>query len=122
MSKRIPRIGILNPLKEADARDLWNALKRELEELGYAEGKDIEFIWRFADRKFERLPELAGELIAHEVDIIVPANPPAIHAAKAATTTVPISGRLGPRGDGARLQYGASRRQHYRNGEHVTAP
>ena len=95
MSKRIPRIGILNPLKEADARDLWNALKRELEELGYAEGKDIEFIWRFADRKFERLPELAGELIAHEVDIIVPANPPAIHAAKAATTTVPIVFPLG---------------------------
>jgi putative ABC transport system substrate-binding protein len=76
-------------------RDWWNALRRGLEELGYVEGQGIEFVWRFAEGRFERLPELARELVAEGVDVVVPATPPAIHAAKAATRTVPIVFPLG---------------------------
>ena len=76
-------------------RDWWNSLKRGLAELGYVEGKTIEFVWRFADGRFERLPQLATELVEHGVDIILPATPPAINAAKAAAGTIPIVFPLG---------------------------
>jgi putative ABC transport system substrate-binding protein len=45
---------------------------------------NIELMWRFANGRFERLPELAAELVKLEVDIIMPATPPAIRAAKSA--------------------------------------
>jgi putative ABC transport system substrate-binding protein len=95
MSKRMARIGVLSPLSEAGMRDWWNALRNALGELGYIEGKDIEFVWGFGDGRFERLPELARDLVAEGVDVVVPATPPAIHAAKAATSTVPIVFPLG---------------------------
>lgn len=76
-------------------RDWWNALRRGLGDLGYVEGKSIEFVWRFGDGRFERLPQLATELVEHDVDIIMPATPPAIRAAKAAAHTTPIVFPLG---------------------------
>jgi putative tryptophan/tyrosine transport system substrate-binding protein len=95
MQKRIPRIGVLSPVTEEGMRDWWDALRRGLGELGYVEGKNIEFVWRFGDGRFERLPQLATELVEHEVDIIMPATPPAIRAAKAAAGTIPIVFPLG---------------------------
>lgn len=95
MPNRIPRIGVLSPVTEDGMRDWWNALRRGLEELGYVDGSDIEFVWRFADGRFERLPQLATELVEHDVDIIMPATPPAIRAAKAAARTIPIVFPLG---------------------------
>jgi putative ABC transport system substrate-binding protein len=95
MQKRIPRIGVLSPVTEEGMRDWWDALRRGLGELGYVEGKNIEFVWRFGDGRFERLPQLATELVEHEVDIIMPATPPAIRAAKAAARTIPIVFPLG---------------------------
>jgi putative tryptophan/tyrosine transport system substrate-binding protein len=95
MSKHKPRIGVLSPVTEEGMRDWWNSLKRGLVELGYVEGKNIEFVWRFGDGRFERLPQLAQELVEHDVDIIVPATPPAIRAAKAAASTIPIVFPLG---------------------------
>jgi putative ABC transport system substrate-binding protein len=60
-------------------------------ELGYVEGKNISFEYRYAEGKLERLPELATELVRLKVDVIVtgPGNEAAL-AAKAATTTIPI--------------------------------
>jgi ABC-type uncharacterized transport system substrate-binding protein len=63
--------------------------------VGYTEGENIEFVWRFGDGRFERLPALATELVELEVDVIVPATPPAIRAAKLAAGTVPIVFPLG---------------------------
>jgi putative ABC transport system substrate-binding protein len=95
MPERIPRIGVLSPVTEEGMRDWWNALRRGLEMLGYVEGKNIELVWRFADGRFERLPQLATELVEHDVDIIMAATPPAIRAAKAAARTIPIVFPLG---------------------------
>jgi putative tryptophan/tyrosine transport system substrate-binding protein len=94
-SQRIPRIGILSPVTESGMQDWWKALMKGLDELGYVEGRNIEFIWRFADGRFERLPSLAFELAKLEVDVIMPATPPAILAAKAATNTIAIVFPLG---------------------------
>jgi putative ABC transport system substrate-binding protein len=73
----------------------WKALMKALAELGYVEGRNIEFVWRFADGRFERLPDLAAELAKLEVDVIMPATPPAIRAAKAATSAIAIVFPLG---------------------------
>ena len=86
MSTSIARIGILSPVTEAGMKDWWNELREGLAELGYVEGRNIEFVWRFADGRFERLPALAIELTNLGVDVIMPATPPAIYAAKSASS------------------------------------
>jgi len=65
-------------------------LRDALHELGYIEGKNITFEVRPADAHRERLPALAAEMVRLNVDIIVAVAPPAILAAKGATTTIPI--------------------------------
>ena len=89
-SKGLYRIGILSPMDADGMKDSWDAFKNALEELGYSEGKDITFVSRCADGKFDRLPALAFELVQAGVDVIVPETPPAVLAAKSATTTIPI--------------------------------
>ena len=66
------------------------AFRQELSKLGWIEGKNIAFEYRFAEQKPERVPELAAELVRLKVDLIVTSgNPPALEAKKA-TTTIPI--------------------------------
>lgn len=64
--------------------------ERALRDLGYVEGKNLVVEYRFADRGIAQLPELAAELVRQKVDIIVTDGTPATHAAKGATTTIPI--------------------------------
>ena len=95
-SGQIPRIGILSPATEPGMRDWWKEFTQGLSELGYEKGSNIEFVWRFADGKFERLPALANELASLGIDVIMPATPPAIRAAKSAVSgSVPIVFPLG---------------------------
>ena len=61
-----------------------------MQSLGYIEGQTIGIEWRFAQGKFDRLPDLASELVRLKVDVIVTAGYPTIQAAKNATTTIPI--------------------------------
>ena len=94
-SKRIPRIGFLSPVSESEARASLNALIAWLGDLGYVEDRNIEIVSRFAEGRFERLPALAADLAGLRVDIIMPATPPAIQAAKAAAGSIPIVFPLG---------------------------
>jgi len=66
------------------------AFRKGLRDLGYVEGKNIEIIYRFAEGKSERLPELAAELVRLEVAVIVTTSTVATKAAKQATTAIPI--------------------------------
>jgi putative ABC transport system substrate-binding protein len=95
MTKHIARIGILSPVTDEGMRDWWQSLRCGLFDLGYVEGQNIEFVWRFGNGRFERLPQLARELVEHGVDVILPATPPAIRAAMAATNTIPVVFPLG---------------------------
>jgi putative ABC transport system substrate-binding protein len=61
-----------------------------MRELGYVVGKNLVIEWRFADNNYERLPDLAAELVRLKVDVIVTAGPAATSAAQKATTTTPI--------------------------------
>jgi putative tryptophan/tyrosine transport system substrate-binding protein len=89
--KKVPRLGYLTSL-DADTEStrsepFWLALR----ELGYIEGQNIAFEYRYADGKQDRLPELAAELVRLKVDIIViPGGNAPTRAAKNATKTIPI--------------------------------
>jgi putative tryptophan/tyrosine transport system substrate-binding protein len=69
------------------AREL---VRRHLHELGYIEGKNIVFEYRYANNKPEQLPRLAAELIRSKVDLVFASSNPAALAAKNATKTIPI--------------------------------
>lgn len=70
---------------------LWGALEKRLAELGYVEGKTLNFEFRNAGGKFELLPTLARELVARKPDIILVTGPEvSIRAAKQAAGTLPV--------------------------------
>ncbi|MET0203496.1 MAG: ABC transporter substrate-binding protein [Casimicrobiaceae bacterium] len=66
------------------------AFRKGMRELGYVEGSNLVIEWRYADGKFERLPDLAAELVRLKVDVIVAVASGAIGAAQKATSTIPI--------------------------------
>ena len=85
-------IGFLSPSSPSDSRNplRLGALRQGLRELGYVEGQNIGIESRWAEGKYDRLPDLAAELVRLKVDVIVTYSPPAIQAAKQATQTIPI--------------------------------
>ena len=67
------------------------AFREALAETGYVEGQNVAIEYRFAERRLERLPALAAELVARKVDVIVTeGGDPATIAAKDATSTIPV--------------------------------
>jgi putative ABC transport system substrate-binding protein len=85
---KMPRIGILTPA--FDPYPVLEAFRQGLRDLGYMEGQSIALEYRFAEGRFERLPELAAELVRLKVDVILAVGGQAILAAKHATGTIPI--------------------------------
>ena len=89
-SRTFARIGYLSPGDPVGRVYRIEAFRQGLKELGYIEGKNIIIEYRFARAKWDRLPELARELVRLEVDIIFAQGGPATKAAKSATQTIPI--------------------------------
>src|SRR5437867_9959482 len=90
-SGNVHRIGLLGAHSlSAQAKGV-EALRAGLGDLGYVESKNIVIESRWAEGKYDRLPDLVAELVALKVDVIVTTGgtPPAL-AAKQATTTIPI--------------------------------
>ena len=73
---KIFRMGILDSGTVSGMAVLLDAFRHELSKLGWIEGKNIAFEYRFAEGKIERLPELAAELIRLKVDLIVTTGDP----------------------------------------------
>jgi putative tryptophan/tyrosine transport system substrate-binding protein len=71
------------------------AFLQALSEAGFAEGRNIAFVFRFASGQFDRLPALAADLVRQRVDLIYTAGLPHALAAKAATATIPIVFTMG---------------------------
>jgi ABC-type uncharacterized transport system substrate-binding protein len=85
--KKVPRLGFLSGTSSNPRRE---AFRQGLRELGYVEGKNVLIEWRYAEEKFNRLPELAAELVRLKVDVIVTGGPNSTRPAKEATATIPI--------------------------------
>jgi putative tryptophan/tyrosine transport system substrate-binding protein len=81
---KIPRIGIL------DDAPMWQAFRQALRELGYLEGQNIAYEYRYGDGAPDRLATAAAELVRRPVDLIATFGTPATRAAKEATATIPI--------------------------------
>jgi putative tryptophan/tyrosine transport system substrate-binding protein len=94
--KKVFRIGYLVATDPATESARFEAIRQALRERGYLEGQNIASEYRYAERKQDRAPELAAELVRLKVDIIVVAGGPTwVQAVKKATRTIPIvmSGR-----------------------------
>jgi putative ABC transport system substrate-binding protein len=93
-----------------------DSFRQRLQELGYIEGKNVSFESRYAEGRNQRFRELAEELVAKRVDVILTWGTPALLAAKQATKTIPIV--MGAIGDpicvGRGLESGTTRRQRNR--------
>ena len=86
----MPVIGFLNSGSSKGFQSLVAAFRQGLSESGYVEGQNLAIEYRWADGDYEKLPRLAGDLVGHRVIAIFAGGPPAVVAAKAATTTIPI--------------------------------
>ncbi len=87
---RVHRIGYVSPTSLNPSNPQFDAFRQGLRELGYVEGKNVIVEARFAEGRFERLPELVAELIGLKVDVLVAGSPVGAVAAKKASTSVPI--------------------------------
>src|SRR5260370_5096724 len=89
-SGKVARIGLLGPRSASNLAGAIEILRSGLRELGYVEGKNITIEFRWAEGNYDRLPELAEELVRLNVDVLVTYAVPGALAAKQATTTIPI--------------------------------
>jgi putative ABC transport system substrate-binding protein len=87
---RVYRVGYIQTATEEEQAHLTRAFEGALRELGYVDGRNLVIEKRFASGKQEILPQLASELVATRVDVIVTGANPVIAAVKAATSTIPI--------------------------------
>jgi putative ABC transport system substrate-binding protein len=87
---KIPRVGFMGNSTAALEANLIGPFREGLRERGYEEGRNVEIVFRWAEGRYERFPDLIAELIAANVDIIVTAGTPATLAVKKATSTVPV--------------------------------
>jgi putative ABC transport system substrate-binding protein len=87
---KVSRIGFIVTGTPNEARHLIQALTEGLGELGYVEGRNIVFEWRFGEGRQEKLPALAVELARLKVDVLVTGSNPVIAAVKQATATIPV--------------------------------
>jgi putative tryptophan/tyrosine transport system substrate-binding protein len=91
--ERVPIIGLLGAAFAEDPAVGLNlqAFRRGLKETDFVEGENVAIEYRWAHRDYDRLPALAAELLARNVDVIVnEGGTPSALAAKTASSTIPI--------------------------------
>jgi putative ABC transport system substrate-binding protein len=86
----IRRVGWLSSGSETSPAHVYAAFKQGMRDLGWMEGKDVEYRFAYADGELNRLDALASELIRQQVDVIVAGNALTTRALQRATKTIPI--------------------------------
>jgi ABC-type uncharacterized transport system substrate-binding protein len=87
---KVYRIGILSSAGPEQENFIWADLRGLLRERGWVEGQNLTLEWRYAEAKYERLPDMAAELVRLKPDLIMARGGPGATAAKRATATIPI--------------------------------
>jgi putative tryptophan/tyrosine transport system substrate-binding protein len=92
----MPVIGYLGPESPGPFASRLKAFHEGLGEVGYVEGRNVAIEYQWAEGQYKRLPGLAAELVARNVDVIVaPGGAPVALAAKASTTSKTIVFEMG---------------------------
>ena len=86
----IPVVGFLGSTSSAGYAHLLPAFREGLNETGFSEGQNVAIEYRWSEGEYDRLRVMAAELIRRPVAVIVALALPAIRAATAATTTIPV--------------------------------
>jgi putative ABC transport system substrate-binding protein len=86
----MPLIGFLQAGSAPVTAEYLDVFRDGMRQLGYVEGRNVRFEYRFADGVLERLPQLAAELVALNPTVIVSGPLPANQALQKATSTIPI--------------------------------
>jgi putative tryptophan/tyrosine transport system substrate-binding protein len=87
---KVHRIGVLISASPSIASRRIQAFQQSLRELGYVEGKNIAFEYRYGEGRPDTLPERVAELVHLQVDLLVTDTSNATQAAKNATNTIPV--------------------------------
>ncbi len=88
--RAMPVVGFLSPVTAEATPHLLAAFRQGLAETGYVEGKNLAIEYRFANFRLELLPDLAGDLVRRNVNVIFAPTPETVVAARNATTSIPI--------------------------------
>jgi putative tryptophan/tyrosine transport system substrate-binding protein len=87
----LPVVGLINGSSPDAAARNASAFRKGLDETGYVEGQNVTVEYHWLEGHYDRLPALMGDLVRQQVAVIAtPGSTPAMLAAKAATTTIPI--------------------------------
>jgi putative tryptophan/tyrosine transport system substrate-binding protein len=87
----VPVVGFLSSRSPTESTAVVAAFRQGLREAGFIEGENLAIAFRWAEGGYDRLPALAADLVAMRVAVLLAAGgPPSAHAAKAATSTIPI--------------------------------
>jgi len=91
-----PVVGVLHGgMADGFAKAQVAGFRSGLAEIGYSEGRNVAIEYRWAESHYERLPDLATDLVRRNVAVIFASTTPAALAAKAATTMIPIVFQFG---------------------------
>jgi putative tryptophan/tyrosine transport system substrate-binding protein len=93
--RALPVIGLLYGGEQSGALPFIAPFRQGLGEQGYVEGRNVEILYRFAENRTDRLPELVADLVARNVAAIATSTTPATIAAKEATTKIPVIFEVG---------------------------
>jgi putative tryptophan/tyrosine transport system substrate-binding protein len=88
----VPVVGVLRPNRQDVLETFAEPFRRYMKAIGWEEGRNIRFLFAWMGGRNERATELAGELIAQKVDLIITFGDPAIRATQRATQAIPIVG------------------------------
>jgi len=88
--KAVPVIGFLASTSPEPLAHFVAAFRQGLSETGYVEGQNVALEYRWAEDHYDRLPELAAELVGLKVDVIATNGMPSALTLKKATSTIPI--------------------------------
>jgi ABC-type uncharacterized transport system substrate-binding protein len=85
-----PVIGYLGAVAPNSDPHLVDAFIKGLGETGHEDGKNVKIEYRWAEHQYDRLPSMAADLVRQKVAVMAAVATPAVRAAKAVTSTIPI--------------------------------